>query len=1102
MLQHQPVTVQLSNMEDTKSGISLDIERADTNVPRTGRITFAEDGDLALRRRLSRRDSVDSMSIHSIRQRRSIDPAIVLPPHFRTLSFNIEHSKSKPDLPLKAATTKNVKKEVDIDFADVDFHTASVDDVCNRFSSSPARGLSLEQAARKLKETGPNMPSAPPSRWFRKTVNYLFGGFGSILFIAMILVFVAWKPLGQPPAVANLALAIVLVLVWVIQAAFGFWQDFSSGRVMASITTMLPEQCNVLRDGDRRTIEGKDIVPGDILYINMGNKLPADVRFIQVSSDARFDRSILTGETMPLLGSVKSTDDNYLETACIGMAGTHCVSGTAIGVVVSTGDRTVFGRIAKLTNAPTPGLTPLQREILYFVLMIVSIMLVMVLVVIIVWATWLRKDHPDWINVPTLIVDCVSVAVAFIPEGLPIAVTASLTITANIMRRNKILCKSLKTVETLGAVNVICSDKTGTLTKNQMTVVDYMVGHQTQEALKAPGLLSTSKPLQQLAVVSGMCNAAEFDASTVALPVADRKVNGDATDSAVLRFTEGMKPVENLRKFYRIIFKMAFNSKNKYMIHIIQSDSESEPGTLLTIKGAPDVLLPRCASYVSDDGPVQDLTEEGRKMVEDVKDRWSAQGKRVILLAKKSLSSISYDPIEQAREYEEEMTGNAKSGLTLVGILGIVDPPRPEIPEVVRILRGAGVRVFMVTGDFKLTAQAIAKQCGILTSDRVDDVSCLSGDDLRFSTGSALDEKEAKDSDYAAETSRSLVINGPEIPTLDDEKWDRVCRYQEIVFARTTPEHKLRIVRELQSRELTVGMTGDGVNDAPSLKAADVGIAMGSGSDVAIEAADMVLLDSFAAIIEALRYGRVVFDNLKKTICYLLPAGSFSEFWPVITNVLFGLPQILSSFLMIIICCFTDCAAATAIAYELPEADVLTRPPRNARKDRLVNWKLMLQAYGVFGILETVLSFTMSYWYCQRKGLRFSDQWFGFGATPPNLTADEQTNILNTASSIYFVNLVVMQWFTLMAIRTRRLSLFQHPIWRNWYLFPAIAFALIIAIFFLYVPKFHAVLNTSVIPAEHWFLPMAFGVAIVLLDECRKFCVRRWPKSIIANAAW
>lgn len=220
----------------------------------------------------------------------------------------------------------------------------------------------------------------------------------------------------------------------------------------------------------------------------------------------------------------------------------------------------------------------------------------------------------------------------------------------------------------------------------------------------------------------------------------------------------------------------------------------------------------------------------------------------------------------------------------------------------------------------------------------------------------------------------------------------------------------------------------------------------------------------------------------------------------MITNVIFGLPQILSSFLMIITCCFTDCAAATAIAYEKPEADVLMRPPRNAKKDRLVDWKLVVHAYGYIGVIESVSSFAMSYWYAQRQGLTLGDLWFRFGATPSNLTADEVTKILNVASSIYFVNLVVMQWFNLFAVRTQRLSVLNHRF--NWYLPPAIIFALLIAIFLLYVPKFHGILGMSTVPAEHWFLPMAFGMGVLLLDEGRKWLVRKFPKSVLAKIAW
>lgn len=362
------------------------------------------------------------------------------------------------------------------------------------------------------------------------------------------------------------------------------------------------------------------------------------------------------------------------------------------------------------------------------------------------------------------------------------------------------------------------------------------------------------------------------------------------------------------------------------------------------IKGAPDILLPRCDTVLNDQNDTIPLTDAQRHRIEQVKDTWSRQGKRVILLAQKPTV------VPFSANAEKEVLVAARQGLTFVGILGIVDPPRDEIPEVVRVLRGASIRIFMVTGDFKLTAQAIAEECGIISNPMmVDDISALS-----------------RETTKAGSTKQAIVLSGPELITLNDNQWDQLCLYQEIVFARTTPEQKLRIVKEFQARENIVGMTGDGVNDAPSLKAADIGIAMGSGSDIAIEAADMVLLDSFAAVVQAVLYGRLVYDNLKKTIVYLLPAGSFSELWPVITNVAFGIPQILSSFLMIIICCLTDCVAAITLAYEKPEADLLTRPPRNPKKDRLVDAKLIFHAYFCVGLYQCFLSFTMAFWYMER----------------------------------------------------------------------------------------------------------------------------------------
>ena len=431
---------------------------------------------------------------------------------------------------------------------------------------------------------------------------------------------------------------------------------------------------------------------------------------------------------------------------------------------------------------------------------------------------------------------------------------------------------------------------------------------------------------------------------------------------------------------------------------------------LLTIKGAPDILMNYCTHYTGSDGERYPFDAAMHTEVEEIKNTWSAGGKRVILLARRVVRPSEIQSSVTSSKYEDEITGLAKKDLTLVGLVGIVDPPRDEIPHVVRTLRRAGIRIFMVTGDFALTAQAIAAECGIISNlpSSVDGVDALySARKKKLNWDKKINREESKTMDESA-THTSIVLSGPELITLNESQWEQLCQYDEIVFARTTPDQKLRIVRELQGRDEIVGMTGDGVNDAPSLKAADIGIAIGSGSDIAIEAADMVLLDSFSAMVEAVQYGRVVFDNLKKTIAYLLPAGSFSEFWPVMTNVLFGLPQILSSFLMIIICCFTDCAAATVLCYEAPEADVLLRKPRKPRKDRLVDWQLIMQSYGFIGVIESLSSFAMSYWYLQRSGIPFSDLWFQFGNIPNGLDPDYYNARLAEASSIYFVNLVVM----------------------------------------------------------------------------------------------
>ena len=407
----------------------------------------------------------------------------------------------------------------------------------------------------------------------------------------------------------------------------------------------------------------------------------------------------------------------------------------------------------------------------------------------------------------------------------------------------------------------------------------------------------------------------------------------------------------------------------------------------------------------------------------------------------------------------------------------------------------------MVTGDYELTAVSIAKQCGIVTYHEkdVDSIDHLD----RFYP---IPEKRGRipDTNYIE---RAIAVSGQSLITLNDNQWENLTAYTEVVFARTTPEQKLRIVKELQKRKHIVGMTGDGINDAPSLKAADVGIAMGDGSDVAIEAADLVLLDSFSSIVVALKYGRLVFENLKKTIIYLIPAGTFSELWPVLLNIFVGLPQVLSSFLMIVICCLTDCGAAMTLAYEAPEKDLLNRPPRSITGERLVNLRLLFHAYITLGTIECVCSMAMAFWFLQRNGIKFSYVDMSFGNVPEIADATFLANMENTASSIYFVTLVIMQFFNFMATRTRYLSVFQHPPLfnketQNIRVFFAFAFAIGCIFFFCYIPWFQQVLLTTQVPVEYFFLPATFGLGLLCLEEIRKLVVRTYPKSFLARIAW
>jgi sodium/potassium-transporting ATPase subunit alpha len=493
---------------------------------------------------------------NSLSGRHAVNSELMLPVMYRTLSIGIDEN----------ATSKPTKGDVD-GFPLPEWHSMAGEEVCSELETSFGVGLTNDQAKKNLEKYGPNKHSKPPSRLLQRLFWYCFGGFGPLLFVGGILCCVSWKPLGQPPAASNLALGVVLFIIFFIQAGFNGWQDWSSSKVMESISSMLPEDCLVKRSGNFMNVESKELVPGDIIQINSGSKVPADIRILESSQDLKFDRSVLTGESRAIQGTCDEclAGENYLDAPCIALQGSFCASGSGYGVIVTTGDRTVFGHIAKMSSAPRRGLSPLQREVLNFVLIVISIIVSLVVLTIIFWAAWLRKAHPEWITTPNLIVDCVSVGIAFIPEGLPIALTSCLTIIAAAMRKNNVLCKSLSVVETLGSVSVICSDKTGTLTKNKMCATNVTIGDEVYEVEKFGSKQPTRKCLLQLQAATVLCNAAK---------IVDGKIVGNATDQAILRFGDSIEPVAEFANRWNRVYQLDFNSKNKFMASVLEPASD------------------------------------------------------------------------------------------------------------------------------------------------------------------------------------------------------------------------------------------------------------------------------------------------------------------------------------------------------------------------------------------------------------------------------------------------------------------------------------------------------------------------------------------------
>ena len=525
-------------------------------------------------------------------------------------------------------------------------------------------------------------------------------------------------------------------------------------------------------------------------------------------------------------------------------------------------------------------------------------------------------------------------------------------------------------------------------------------------------------------------------------------------------------------------------------------------------------MVKKCKYVLQDDGSQVEFDERERNKLNALQIEWCKQGQRVLLICKKH-DTIKNVTFTSSTDLEKFITNT--NDFCIVGMLGIIDKPREGIDEVIRTCRGAGIRVFMVTGDFSITAAAIAKEIGIFTSEDYDTAQTMGE---KYARVKSFDPTRLSGPNQQEPSLQSLLLTGVDLLELTEPEWRIVTQYKEIVFARTSPTQKLQIVENLQIDKNVVAVTGDGVNDSPALKQADIGIAMGGGSEVAMEAAQMVLLDnSFNSLVIAIENGRLVFDNLRKVVLYLLPAGTFSELVPLLLNIYVGVPLPLSAFQMICICILTDLAPSMAMMFEKSEGDLLLRPPRQIGRDHLVDKKLLLYAYFFLGVFESFFSLLMFFTYLYiYGGFHPSEVFLAFDKWKANYTGrfidefnstagtDALNELLYTGQTVTFVALVMVQTFgNVFITRTHYLSFIQSfPLTkrhRNVWIFVAQAVTVGLMFAIIYLPFCQSIFNTRAIPVMFYFLPIGFSAVFICLDELRKLLVRKKVK-IFASTAW
>jgi len=877
-------------------------------------------------------------------------------------------------------------------------------------------GLASGEAERRLNEYGANriaeIGSEPEWRRFAREFTHFFA---LILWVAAgLAVFAESRSPGQ--GMWQLAVAIVAVIV--INGSFSFWQEYRAEKAIDALRKLLPQVVKVLRDGQLTTLPGEQLVPGDIILLEAGDNVPADCRLI-TSNNVRVNVATITGESLPKARNAEeSGESGPLDTRNVLLAGTSLVSGEGRALVFATGMHTEFGKIAHLTQTADKSVSHLQLEI-QRLSRLVAILATGIGVFFFAIGAFL--GFPFWSN----LMFAIGIIVANVPEGLLPTVTLSLAMATQRMARRNALIRHLPAVETLGSTTVICSDKTGTLTQNRMAVRQtYLNGrlHESKPSPEEPGADHL------------LCNAAFCHSLKQGVRDGQSVWLGDPMEVALHEFARSPAFGD-----MAVVGELPFDSERRRMSVIVERGGER----WLYCKGAPEAVMPLC-EFIDIDGKELSFDKHGRHHLVEAQQRMADAGLRVLAFACRRLESV---------EVEHEAL---EACMVLSGLIGLYDPPRPEVPEAIARCHSAGIRVIMITGDHPHTALAIAREISLIGETKNGEKPrVVLGESLRRITRAQL----------------QTVLDSPHV-----------------IFARVTAEQKMLVVDALKRKGEIVAVTGDGVNDAPALKSAHIGIAMGvGGTDVAKSAADMILLDdNFASIVNAVEEGRAVFENIRKFLTYIL-TSNIPELVPYLAYVLLRIPLPLTVIQILAVDLGTDMVPALALGAEKPHPEVMRQPPRQP-DERLLSWPLLARAYLWLGVLQSAVSLTAFFYVLHSGGWRYG--------TLPAVTDP----LYVQATTACFAAIVAAQVVNVFLCRDPVRAACAFSLRENRFLLLGLGVEISLLVLIVFSPAGNWLFATQPFQGEVWVVLVVLALVFGLLEEARKLAIRRWRLPSAHNA--